>query len=254
VKLLIKFNLVLLVLFAIGLAAVGYHANNLTRENALQNVTNQAQILLEQAIAVRRYTVDEISPLLRRDQYDSDEFHAQSVPAYAATQVVNLFKQNRPEYNYKEAVFNPTNPRDNAAPWEENIIQKFIDDESLEKFVGKRIIDRVKTLYIAQPIKITNPKCLVCHSVPSAAPPAMIEKYGSKRGFGWKLGEIIGVQMITVPFTLPEKIADKTFKELLTSLSLVFAGLLLVINLLLIFFVVLPEKERARHAKRKRRA
>jgi len=241
-KLLIKFNVFLIALFGISAAVFAYFVKHQTANVALQNVTHEAQLLLDQVIALRKYTVSEVSPLLRSDDLDGD-FHAQSVPAYAATQVSNFFKEIRPEYNYKEAVFNPTNPRDNAAPWEEKIINQFINDESLDKLVGKRRINRSKVLYIAQPIKITDAACLVCHSVPEAAPPAMIEQYGPKRGFGWQLNEIIGIQMITVPFTLPDEIAAKTFKELMILVSVIFIVLLMLLNILFHVIVISPSRK-----------
>jgi len=241
-KLLIKFNIALIVLFAVSTAFFAYFIKHQTAENALESVTHEAQLLLDQVIAIRKYTVKEVSPLLRDGDPDSD-FHAQTVPAYAATQVSNFFKEPRPEYNYKEAVFNPTNPRDNAAPWEERIINKFIQDESLTKLVGKRRINRSKVLYIAQPIKISNPACLACHSVPEAAPPAMVEKYGSNRGYGWKLNEIVGIQMLTVPFTLPDEIAARTFKELLLLIGAIFIALLIFLNIFFYAIVIVPNKK-----------
>lgn len=241
-NLFVRFNIALILLLGSGMAVISHFIKEQTDENALQSVTHEAQLLLDQVVALRKYTVSEISPLLRDGDSDSD-FHAQSVPAYAATQVGNLFKQTRPQYNYKEAVFNPTNPRDNAAPWEEKIINKFINDESLNKLVGKRIIKRTKVLYIAQPIKITDPRCLVCHSVPEAAPSSMVEKYGKVRGYGWKLNETVGIQMMTVPFTLTDEVAQKTFYKLTIVLALVFISLLALLNILFYFLVLLPNKK-----------
>ena len=39
-------------------------------------------------------------------------FLPQSLPAYAATEIFSTLRQQHPEYSYKEAVLNPTNPRD----------------------------------------------------------------------------------------------------------------------------------------------
>ena len=242
-KLATKINLVMLVTFSIGLAASGLYAYQLTTQNAERQVTEQAEILLEQAIALRTYTVNEIRPLTEHANEDYERFHPQSVPAYAATQVANLFKEKRPEYSYKEAVFNPTNVRDNAAPWEEKIINQFIADPSLKRITGSRIIKRKKSLYIAHPIKITNPGCLECHSVPEAAPASMVEKYGTKNGFNWKLGEIIGTQMVLVPYTLPEQMASKTFISFMASTALVFFVLFVLLNVMLRSLVIKPVKQ-----------
>ena len=41
--------------------------------------------------------------------------------------------------------------------------------------------------------------CLKCHSEPSVAPREVIEKYGVKRGFGYKLGEVRGIISASIP-------------------------------------------------------
>ena len=38
-----------------------------------------------------------------------------------------------------------------------------------------------------------------CHGIPEDAPASQIATYGSDRGFGWQLNEIVGAQMISVP-------------------------------------------------------
>ena len=231
-KLTTKINLSISAVYLISLLACGWYFKQLTEEHALHQVTDQAELLLQQAMALRTYTVNEIRPLADQAR-DNSRFHSQSVPAYAATQVANLFQKARPEYSYKEAVFNPTNPRDNAAPWEESVIHQFIAQPELDKVTGSRIVNRVKSLYIARPIRISNPDCLECHSTPAAAPRTMIAQYGSDGGFGWKLGEVVGTQMVIVPYTLPEQLAGKTLYSILIALTLVFFATLAAINLVL---------------------
>ena len=43
-----------------------------------------------------------------------NEFHPQSVPAFAATEIFTYLREKFPEYFYKEATLNPTNPRDRS--------------------------------------------------------------------------------------------------------------------------------------------
>ncbi len=239
-QLVTKINLTMMATFAVGLAASSWYAYHLTQDNALRQVTEQAEILLDHSVALRNYTVKEIRPLTEGNQDKYEVFHPQTVPAYAATQVANIFKEKRPQYSYKEAVFNPTNVRDNAAPWEEKVINQFIDNPELNKIVGSRFVDKEKSLYIAHPIKITNPNCLECHSTPDRAPASMVAKYGDKNGFGWKLDEVIGTQMVIVPYTLPELIANQTFRSFITSTALIFFALFIVINIILHTVVIRP--------------
>ena len=163
-----KINLILGATFLVALLLVGINSYLLTEDNALQQVTDQAELIMQEALAVRSYTVNEIRPLL--NQNNDGKFHPQTVPAYAATQTASLLRQSRPNYGYKEAVFNPTNPRDKATPAEEQIIKQFIADPDLAKLIGSQEVNGVKKLYISYPIRIINPKCLACHSTPEAAP------------------------------------------------------------------------------------
>lgn len=233
-----KINLILAATFLLALSLVGVNSYLLTEDNALQQVTDQAELIMQQALAVRSYTANEIRPLA--NQNNEGQFHPQTVPAYAATQTANLLRESRPNYGYKEAVFNPTNPRDKATPAEEQIINQFIADPDLIKLVGSQEIDGVKTLYISYPIRIINPKCLACHSTPQQAPAAMRAIYGDTGGYGWKLNEVVGTQMVMVPYTLPAELARKTFFSFLISLAAIFLLLFLVINITIRKLVLRP--------------
>lgn len=233
-----KFNIILVITFSIGLAIGAFYSYQLTEDNALQQVTDQAELIMQEALAVRSYTVNEIRPLLNKN--NDGEFHRQTVPAYSATQTANIVRKTRPNYIYKEAVFNPTNPRDKASKQEEAIINQFIADPELKKLVGNYSNRSTKSLYIAYPIKITNPNCLSCHSTPEAAPAAMRAIYGDQSGFGWKLNEIVGTQMVVVPYTLPAELAQKTFYSFVASLILLFLVLFIVINVMIRKLILKP--------------
>jgi len=241
-----KINLILSATFLLGLSVIGVNSYLLTEDSALQQVTDQAELIMLEALAVRSYTVNEIRPLL--NQNNDGKFHPQTVPAYSATQTANLLRQSRPNYGYKEAVFNPTNPRDKATSAEEQIIKQFIADPDLIKLVGSQEIDDVKTLYIAYPIRIINPKCLACHSTPEQAPAAMRKIYGDTGGYGWKLNEVVGTQMVVVPYSLPAELARKTFYSFLISLAAIFLVLFLVINITIRKLVLKPVSRLTRMA------
>ena len=241
-----KINLVLGVTFVLALAVVGVNSYLLTRDNALQQVTDQAELIMQQALAVRSYTVNEVRPLL--GQLGDAGFHPQTVPAYAATQTANLVAKERPDFSYKEAVFNPTNPCDRATAIEERIIDRFIADPDLTKLVGTEEINGVESLYISYPIRITNPGCLACHSTPEKAPAAMRAIYGDDGGFGWRLNQIVGTQMVVVPYTLPAQLAQKTFISFILSLAIIFVILFVAINVTIRRLVLKPVRRITRMA------
>jgi len=122
-KLLVKFNLVLFLVFALGFIAVGYMTNRLLQENAKKDILENARIMMEAALAVRSYTSAEIKPLL--DTQMKYSFLPQSVPAYSANQYFSKLRKKFPDYSYKEATLNPTNPINRATDWEADIVTAF---------------------------------------------------------------------------------------------------------------------------------
>src|SRR5687767_1012870 len=204
----LKFNIVLAVVFAAGMAVSAWVSHELLQRNAKQEVVRAAGLMLEAALSVRGYTVAQIKPHLEYQL--AETFLPQSVPAYAAAETFNTLRKKYPDYSYKEATLNPTNPRNRAVEWEADIVNAF-RNTSEKELVGERDTPSGRMLYIARPIQIKDQACLACHSVPSAAPASMIKLYGENNGFGWKHNEIVGAQVVSVPMALPIKNANDTF-------------------------------------------
>ena len=233
-----KFNLVLVVIFALGFAICGYFSYDLLQRNARNEVLRNAGLMMDTAIAIRGYTVNQVKPHLA-DKL-THTFLPQSVPAYAATETINDLRQKYPQYSYKEATLNPTNPRDRAMGWEWQLVQQFREQIGQREIVGERGEGNSKILYLARPIQITNEGCLSCHSEPEQAPQSMIDLYGPNNGFGWQLNEVVGTQLVTVPMSVPIANANTAFKTFMGSLLGLFVMLFLVINIMLSRMIIKP--------------
>jgi protein-histidine pros-kinase len=247
-RLLLKFNLIFLLIFLAGLAASAYVSRDLLQQNAQQEIVQHARLTMEKAIAVRAYTNDQIKPLLETQMLYT--FLPQSVPAYSATEVLNQLAKAFPDYTYKEATLNPTNPRDRAVDWEADIVGRFRASADQKELSGERDTPLGRMLYIARPLRITNPACLVCHDTIERAPKTLIDKYGQANGFGWKLNEVVGAQVVSVPMSVPLARAEKTFKVFMVSLVGIFAAIGLVLNVMLWALVIRPVTKLSRLADR----
>jgi protein-histidine pros-kinase len=237
-KLILKFNLVFILVFLAGLGAAGYVSWTLLQQNARDEIVQNARLVMETALSTRSYTSTQVQPLLATQMKYT--FLPQSVPAYSATEVLEGLKKNFPEYSYKEATLNPTNPRNRAADWEGDIVQQFRGSSERKEIVGERDTPTGRSLYIARPIKITNAGCLTCHSTVDAAPKTMIERYGPANGFGWQLNEVIGAQVVSVPTAVPLHRAEAAFRVFMVSLTIVFLLIGLALNLMLWRMVIRP--------------
>lgn len=238
-----KFNLVLLLVFALGLGAAGYVSYTVLHKHAREEVLDHAGMMMEAALAIRGYTVKEIRPLLALQM--KRDFLPQTVPSYAATQNFATVRETYPEYTYKEAALNPTNPRDSATDWETDIINAFRNNAELAEISGERITPMGKSLYYARPIRIKDKNCLTCHSTVEAAPETMIKLYGEQHGFGWQLDEVVGSQIVSVPLSLPLEKARQEFLIFMASLVAIFLLIFIVINIMLSRLIIRRVREMA---------
>jgi protein-histidine pros-kinase len=234
----LKFNLVLLIVFLVGLGVAGWISRDLLVRNAREEVARNAGLMMETALAIRGYTINQVRPHL--DLQLMRAFLPQSVPAFAATETLTELRKKYPDYFYKEATLNPTNPRNRAADWEADIVQEFRNRPAVKELGGERDTPTGRALYIARPIQISNPACLGCHSTPEAAPATMIKLYGPANGFGWKLDEVVGAQVVSVPMALPLRRAQQTFYTFMGSLVAIFALVFVALNLMLNWMIVRP--------------
>ena len=237
-KLLLKFNLVFLLIFAIGIVAAGRVSWTLLERNARAEIAENARLLMDTALAARTYTSTQVNPLLETQMKYT--FLPQSVPAYSATEVFNDLRKKHSEYSYKEAVLNPTNPRNRAVEWETDIVGQFRNNKDATEVIGDRDTPTGRSFYIARPIRIGNAACLRCHSTVDAAPKTMIERYGPANGFGWTLNEVVGAQIISVPTKVPLERAERAFEVFMTSITVVFIVIGLMLNLMLWAMVIRP--------------
>jgi protein-histidine pros-kinase len=233
----LKFNLVLILVFVLGLGASAYVSHELLQKNAEDEVLRTAGLMMEAALSMRAYTVSQVRPHLRVVE---DEFLPQGVPAFSATEIMQQLRKNYPDYSYKEAALNPTNPRDRAVEWEADIVNEFRNNSGRKEFSGTRMTPNGLSMYLARPFQIKDAGCLACHTTPDLAPPAMVKLYGPNNGYGWKLNEVIGAQIVSVPMSLAVANANRAFYTFMASLAAVFVTLFIILNVMLSVLIVRP--------------
>lgn len=243
-----KFSAALLLILVAGIVLSSVTLSNVLRRNAEAEVTDTALLLMETMNSVRDYTSDRVKPELI-DRLDT-QFLPETVPAYSAREVFENLRKNSAynEFFYKEATLNPTNLRDKADSFEAELVGDFKSDTNKSEINGTRVTQGRDIFYIARPIKITKASCLECHSTAAAAPPSMIDFYGPNNGFGWKMNEIVGAQIISVPASTVIDKANRTTFLIVGIVSIIFAFVLFLVNLLLSRQVIAPLKRIARTA------
>jgi protein-histidine pros-kinase len=227
-----------LAIFTVGLLVTGYLSNAILNANAHKDAVERATLVMEAATAMQAYTQAEVAPLLV--PHMGEEFLPQSVAAYAAIQALNGMGGDDSDYIYKAAVLDPTNSRDKAFEWEADVVEEFRAEPGTRRIVGVRPTTRGDSLYLARPITITDNACLACHGDPANAPKTLLAKYGPANGFGWKLNEIIGAQIVSVPLSGALEEARLAFVVFMGLLLVMFATFIIVLNAMLKSVVIRP--------------
>ena len=232
-----KFNLLLLV---VALAGVGLFAiastpilANVAREEVLQS----SRIMMESAAGARKYTSEQVAPLLSKDMEHT--FRPQAVSAYAAKRNFDVLHSKFSDYSYREAALNPTNLEDRATDWEADMINDFRAHPEKQEIVLRRETPMGMMLNLARPL-VNKQRCMACHSTPEAAPKSMVALYGTQAGFGWRLNEVIGAQIVSVPMAVPAARAAKVRNLFLIVYVGIFVLLAVFMNLLLGAVVIGP--------------
>jgi protein-histidine pros-kinase len=233
-----KFNLVFICVFVLALLAAGMVFNALTQRNARVAVMRHAGIMMESALAVRKYTTKKIKPILPAEH--NGKFVPETVPAFSASTTFEYLRASYPDYFYKEAATNPTSAKDKATKWEEEILARFRKDSSLKEQVGIRDTSKGQYFYLSRPIRIKDKACLQCHTTPAMAPPSMVRLYGKYRGYGWKMNDVVAAQVVSVPMSVPQTIARQIFITMTIALAAVLIVTLVILNFMLSVIVVQP--------------
>ncbi len=244
-----KFTAILLSILILGLSAIAIAMGFILKTDTENQITSQALILMETMNSVREYTSTQVKPeLIDRSEI---EFLPETIPAYSAREVFENLRQNNPEYRdffYKEATLNPSNLRDRADQFEKGVVERFIRDPDLKEITDFRPASGGKLFFIARPIQITKESCLRCHSTPDIAPSSVVERYGTKNGFGWQLNEIVGAQIISVPAQKVMSQQRQSLVVIMAIISGVFVLVILLVNYLLDQNVIRPLKRIVRVA------
>lgn len=234
----VNLMIVALAIVAIGLFAVAAtpFLDSIARDEILQ----RSRILMESASGTRKYTSEEIAPILAPTL--NQTFRPQAVSAYAAIKNFAMLRAQNPDYSYREAALNPTNLENRASDWEADMIQDFRANPSKKELITERNTHAGLILSLAHPISVQQ-GCLLCHDKPSGAPASMISAYGPDHGFGWKVNEIVAAQIVSVPMAVPLANAGKIRNFVMALLAGVFIVLIVLLDIFLSIMVIRPVKK-----------
>lgn len=230
-----KFNLLLTIVFIVGISLSSIALSKMLEQRAQDEVTSQSLLVMETMNSVRNYTQDYVNPMLKQRLEAETTFIPAAIPTFAVREVFEMFRKHSDyqDFFYKDAALNPTNLRDKADNFEVNLVNQFRQKPNIKEVSGFRTMPAGKMFYIARPFVINDQKCLQCHSSAAIAPKSLLATYGDQHGFGWKLHEIVAAQIVYVPSESVFKAANKLFSAFIGVIVTIFFAVILLINFLL---------------------
>jgi HAMP domain-containing protein len=236
-----KINLVMLAAFVVGMGLAAAGAYTILKRNAIAESVQNGRIIMEAASAIRSYTANNIDPLLQEQL--KVQFLPESIPFFAAKVNLQMLAKHLDNYTYREPTLNPTNINDKANDWEASLIDGFRNDPQLAQSVTVRDTPAGDFLVMARPLKVNSKECLPCHSTPAQAPATMVALYGTDHGFGWKLGDIVGAQVVSIPLAVPLDRAYTALFWFMLMLAAIFLVVIVLVDVVVRAMVVKPVEE-----------
>ncbi len=179
-KLSAKFSIIFIVVFGLGLTVTGYLSYSLLQKNAREQVNDRAKIMMETALAMRRYTVEQVKPVINKSSATAPVkvFNPENrAAAYAATEMFNYLHEKYPDYSYKEAAVNPNlnlSVTARGGLGKRTSITQFRNNTNLTNFRRRTGNTHGQSLFISH-VPLRSAACrsaLECHSTPDAALPS----------------------------------------------------------------------------------
>ncbi len=167
------------------------------RDNIIEQTYQKTDILFAHIQAtvnyVRRVLRPRLFHALPRDAFIKE---AMSV-SILNKGIMSEFRKNFPDFQYRRVAVNPFNPENRPTEFELKLIKSF-RNQKIKEYRGVIKRNGMRFYVHARPVVIEQ-ECLSCHGKPEDAPAEMRKIYGTNGGFNRKLGEIIGVESITIP-------------------------------------------------------
>ncbi|WP_051202606.1 c-type heme family protein [Desulfovibrio aminophilus] len=219
------------ILLGIGLI-FSLSLNSYLRAIMETEVQDKTRLIFSNVLAVQTYVRDTLRPTMY-DNLTPDSFVIEAMSTSFVTRtVMSDLNTAHDQFTYRRVAFNPRNPQFTPSVLEREYIQFFRDHPALESLGQFRKING-EEYYVAAKPAVFEESCMLCHGDPKDAPAVLLARYGNVNGFGRTVGEIGGLDMVTMPVDREAA----SIRRVTIIFVLVFAcGTLLILGLNHFFF------------------
>jgi two-component sensor histidine kinase len=229
----VSINIVLFAIFAFAAFLIVSIVDNHAREAALEEAEAKAHMLLSRNLATHSYFASELKPKvfeltdgLRPEGYFEPAWMSST---YAVREILKLFTKDEEfsDYYYKEAAINARTPANEADEIEKDFIRRLNSDSKLNLESMVREINGEPYFVVMHRGETMDQSCLMCHSVPEAAPSGLVNHYGTERSFNRHEEDVVSALSLRIPLNAAFERADALSSRLKKLLIMVLGFLLI---------------------------
>lgn len=207
--------------FSVVMSVLIYYYQKRTLE---EEAFKQTELVMAAVESVREYVRQVLRPRMYDLLPDEESFVLEAMStSYVSRVVMDLFRENLPEFEYRRVAINARNPDYEANELERRMIAFFVENQEVPEWKG--IVQTAQGRYYMnfRPTRFTR-SCLHCHGAPADAPALIVENYGPTLGFHRSPDEVGGVQSVGIPVDFGlSKIIKVAWSVLFAALFVVFS-------------------------------
>ncbi len=214
--------------------SVGYYV---LRKDTVRESLEKTELFSAAMTGSQQYLASNIRPKTLQ-LLPNTYFPEATVGILMLTEVARNVEKLYPGYIFRIASHNPLNMENMADEFEQNVIHAFSMGDYEE---WKGFMDRGGKAYYAMATPISaGQNCIWCHDTPERVHPTMVEQYGTRSGYGYKLGEIVGGRFVYVPAQTAIEEARKKLAWFAGGFSLFFLLAMVAVDQIIVRSVVRP--------------
>jgi HAMP domain-containing protein len=234
-----RFNLSLIVMYLFTILVTTPVVYLTTKQQVYNRAEQDLVLLVDVVKSIQSFVANDLRPHFMKEKiYYSPSFSG----IVATSRIANHLKKEQPQYYISNASDNPLNPDNKVKALEQDLLNQFRTNRKLQ-FINTQGEINGQAYLVSSAPKISKKGCLRCHGQPEQAPEDVKASYGTKSGFGYRSGEVVGVSVVGVPLEDVQSLTIKRSLVVIAAITLLFTVLFLVVNLLVRRLILEPIME-----------
>lgn len=231
-----RFNFSILGVYLLSIVISAPSIYFYTRHEVYQQSAVQLGLLVDTVKSIKGYVSSDLRPYFLKEGL----FHTAGMSGIVAvSKVAQNLKTLQQHYSIRNVSDNPLNPKNGPENLEAELLNRFRANNQLNELRVEGMINGQRMLVRSVPI-MSKKGCLRCHGNPDKVPVEVVSEYGRASGYNYKVGDVVGLELVGVPIADIDALALKRSSIAVALLTLLFTLVFVAINVLVRRYLISP--------------